>query len=65
MLSEGETFRITAQKAVSLRVGDAGAVYVSVNNGQALPLGGAGQVVTRQFVVENKMLKGYIKNWPA
>jgi hypothetical protein len=54
MLSEGETFRITAQKAVSLRVGDAGAVYVSVNNGQALPLGGAGQVVTRQFVVENK-----------
>ena len=52
-LAEGETFRITAQRSVSLRVGDAGAVYVSVNNGEALPLGGAGQVVTRQFVVEN------------
>ena len=52
-LAEGETFRITARRSVSLRVGDAGAVYVSVNNGNALPLGSAGQVVTRQFVVEN------------
>ena len=52
-LAEGETFRINAQRSVSLRVGDAGAVYVSVNNGDALPLGRAGQVVTRQFVVEN------------
>ena len=54
MLSEGEKFQINAKRAVSLRVGDAGAVYVSVNNGQPLPLGSAGQVVTRQFVVENK-----------
>ena len=53
MLAEGETFHISAQRSVSLRVGDAGAVFVSVNNGEALPLGRAGQVVTRQFVVEN------------
>jgi Domain of unknown function (DUF4115) len=57
-LAEGETFRITAQRSVSLRVGDAGAVYVSVNNGDALPLGSAGQVVTRQFVVENRARGG-------
>ena len=53
-LDEGETFRITAQRSVSLRVGDAGAVFVSVNNGEAVPLGRAGQVVTRQFVVEKR-----------
>jgi hypothetical protein len=54
MLAEGETFRINAKKSVSLRAGDAGAVFVSVNSGEASPLGRAGQVVTRQFVVENK-----------
>jgi hypothetical protein len=54
MLAQGETFRINAKKSVSLRVGDAGAVFVSVNNGEAAPLGRAGQVVTRQFVAENK-----------
>jgi hypothetical protein len=53
MLAQGDSFRISAQKSVSLRVGDAGAVFVSVNNGDALPLGRAGQVVTRQFVVES------------
>ena len=41
-LAEGETVRITARRSVSLRVGDAGAVYVSVNNGKALPLGSDG-----------------------
>jgi hypothetical protein len=54
MLAQGESFRINAQKSVSLRVGDAGAVFVSVNNGEALPLGAAGQVVTRQFVAETR-----------
>ncbi|HLG55993.1 MAG TPA: RodZ domain-containing protein [Vicinamibacterales bacterium] len=48
----GETFRVTAERSVALRVGNAGAVYVSVNKGEALPLGREGQVVTRQFVVE-------------
>jgi hypothetical protein len=53
MLAQGETVRLNASQSVSLRVGDAGAVYVSVNNGQASPLGRDGQVITRQFVVEN------------
>ena len=53
MLAQGETVRLNAQQGVTLRVGDAGAVFVSVNNGQAAPLGRDGQVVTRQFVVEN------------
>ena len=53
MLAQGETVRLNAKKSVSLRVGDAGAVFVSVNNGQSAPLGSDGQVVTRQFVVEN------------
>jgi hypothetical protein len=53
MLAQGETVRLNAQQSVSLRVGDAGAVFVSVNNGKAAPLGRDGQVVTRQFVVES------------
>ena len=57
-LSQGEKFSITAQRSVSLRVGDAGAVYVSVNNGEAVPLGQAGQVVTRQFTVESRPRDG-------
>jgi hypothetical protein len=52
MLAQGETVRLNAKQSVLLRVGDAGAVYVSVNNGQAAPLGLDGQVITRQFVVE-------------
>ena len=53
MLAQGETVRLNARQSVSLRVGDAGAVFVSVNNGQAAPLGSDGQVITRQFVVES------------
>jgi Domain of unknown function (DUF4115) len=53
MLAQGETVRLNARQSVSLRVGDAGAVFVSVNNGQAAPLGADGQVITRQFVVES------------
>ena len=52
MLAQGETVRLTAKRSVALRVGDAGAVFVSVNKGQASALGRDGQVVTRQFVVE-------------
>jgi hypothetical protein len=54
MLAQGETVRLNAQQSVLLRVGDAGAVFVAVNNGQPAPLGRDGQVVTRQFVVESK-----------
>jgi hypothetical protein len=53
MLAQGETVRLNAKQSVSLRVGDAGAVYVSVNDGQPAPLGRDGQVITRQFVVES------------
>ena len=53
MLAQGETVRLNAKQSVSLRVGDAGAVFVSVNNGKAAPLGSDGQVVTRQFVAES------------
>lgn len=53
VLAQGEKLRLSAQRSVALRVGDAGAVLVSVNNGQPAPLGRDGQVVTRQFVVEN------------
>jgi len=53
LLAEGETVRLNAKQSVSLRVGDAGAVFVSVNNGPATPLGRDGQVVTRQFVADN------------
>jgi hypothetical protein len=45
---------LNARQGVLLRVGDAGAVYVSVNKGEAKPLGRDGQVITRQFVVETK-----------
>lgn len=53
MLAQGETVRLNAKQSVSLRVGDAGAVYVSVNNGQAAPLGRDGEVITRQFEAES------------
>ena len=53
MLAQGETVRLNAKERVALRVGDAGAVFVSVNNGQPAALGNDGQVVTRQFVVES------------
>jgi hypothetical protein len=48
----GETLQLNARHGISLRVGDAGAVYVSVNKGEATPLGQAGQVMTKQFVAE-------------
>jgi hypothetical protein len=53
MLAKGETVKLDARQSISLRVGDAGAVFVSVNNGQAAALGSDGQVVTRQFVVQS------------
>jgi hypothetical protein len=53
MLAQGETVRLNAQQSVSLRVGDAGAVFVSVNDGQPSALGRDGQVITRLFTAEN------------
>jgi hypothetical protein len=51
-LSAGEVATLSAGQSISLRVGDAGALVVSVNGGEKRPLGRDGQVVTRQFVVE-------------
>jgi hypothetical protein len=65
MLAQGETVRLTAKRSVALRVGDAGAVFVAVNNGQASPLGRDGQVVTRQFVVESGDRDGATPSQPG
>ena len=51
LVQPGETFRITDAREVSIRSGDAGAVVVSVNGGEAMPLGRDGQVLTRSFVL--------------
>jgi hypothetical protein len=51
LVQPGETFRITDAREVSLRSGDAGAVVVSVNGGEAMPLGRDGEVLTRNFVL--------------
>jgi hypothetical protein len=51
-LAAGQTMDVSAEQSISIRVGDAGAVVVSVNRGEKRPLGRDGQVVTRQFVVE-------------
>jgi hypothetical protein len=45
----GEQLEIHADREVSLRVGDAGAVLVSVNGAAAEPLGRDGEVITRRF----------------
>jgi hypothetical protein len=52
-LTAGEVVNVSADQSISLRVGDAGALVVSVNGGEKRPLGRDGQVVTRQFVVED------------
>jgi Domain of unknown function (DUF4115) len=48
----GETLQLNARRGISLRVGDAGAVFVSVNKGAPQPLGQSGQVMTKQFVAD-------------
>ena len=53
-LAAGESMDVSAEQSISLRVGDAGAIVVSVNNGEKQALGRDGQVVTKQFVVEGR-----------
>ena len=50
-LRAGETYELTGRTIV-LRVGDAGAVLVSVNGGEAVPLGRDGQVVNREYALD-------------
>jgi hypothetical protein len=54
-LSTGQVIDVSAEQSISLRVGDAGAIVVSVNRGEKRPLGRDGQVVTRQFLVEESV----------
>jgi hypothetical protein len=49
MLTVGETIEVRAEDLVVLRVGDAGALSVSVNGRAATTVGPRGQVVTRRF----------------
>jgi hypothetical protein len=51
MLQAGQTYEFSG-RSIALRVGDAGAVRVSVNGGDAEPLGRDGQVVNRQYSLE-------------
>jgi hypothetical protein len=49
LFDAGQTRRVTAGEEIVLRVGDAGAVFVSLNGSEARPLGRDGQVLTRRF----------------
>jgi hypothetical protein len=51
-LAAGKSIDVSAEQSISLRVGDAGAVVVSVN-GEKRPLGRDGEVLTRTFVAES------------
>ncbi len=50
-LRAGETYEVNG-RTIALRVGDAGAVLVSVNGGEAAALGGDGQVVNREYTLD-------------
>ena len=52
MLMAGQVIDVSAERSISLRVGDAGAIVVSVNRGEKRPLGDDGEVLTEEFVVE-------------
>lgn len=52
-LSTGQVIDVSAEKSISLRAGDGGAILVSLNHGQKQPLGRSGQPVTREFDMEN------------
>jgi hypothetical protein len=49
IVAAGERNKISADRNVSIRAGDAGAVLVSVNGGMPQPLGRDGEVITRRF----------------
>ena len=53
LLRPGETRRLTATRKIAIVAGDAGAVAVSLNGGPATVLGRDGQVVTRNFTVDD------------
>jgi hypothetical protein len=48
-LSAGQVIDVAAEKSISLRAGDGGAILFSLNRGEKQPLGRSGQPVTRDF----------------
>ncbi len=50
-LASGQVIDVSAEKSISLRAGDGGAILISLNHGQKQALGRSGQPVTRQFDV--------------
>jgi hypothetical protein len=52
LVKPGETFRINDAREVSIRSETLVAVVVSVNGGEAMPLGRDGEVLTRNFRIE-------------
>jgi hypothetical protein len=53
LFDAGETERVTATREVSIRAGNAGGVFVSVDGRDSTPLGRAGQALTRSFTRED------------
>jgi hypothetical protein len=51
-LAAGQVIDVSAEKSISLRAGDGGAILFSLNRGQKQPLGRSGQPITRQFTAE-------------
>lgn len=49
LLKAGEVMQVAASRDIAIVVGDAGAVALSLNGGEATTLGRKGQVVTRRF----------------
>lgn len=52
LLQSGDTREVTAASDVLLRIGDAGALLISVNGAEATPAGPDGQVMNRAFAPE-------------
>jgi hypothetical protein len=52
LLKQGTTQELTANRDISVRAGDAGALLVSHNGAAARPFGGNGQPLTRRFAAD-------------
>jgi hypothetical protein len=56
LLRAGETLQLRGEDQIVLRVGDAGAVQVSINGQAVAPLGARGEVITRRFSRSHRVL---------
>jgi hypothetical protein len=54
LFNAGETQQFDAARDVSIRAGDAGAVLISINGAEEIPLGRDGEVITRVFALDEK-----------